>query len=67
MRQSVSSIRPSKHVSFEASFSSMLTCSIRDARQRFYLLHTDDILCLALHPKGELVATGQVGAVSASG
>ncbi|KAB0375028.1 hypothetical protein FD755_013520, partial [Muntiacus reevesi] len=29
--------------------------------QRFYLGHDDDILCLAMHPVRELVATGQVG------
>jgi microtubule-associated protein-like 6 len=29
--------------------------------QRHYLGHTDDILCLALHPTRDLVATGQVG------
>ena len=29
--------------------------------QRFYLGHDDDILCLAVHPVRDLVATGQVG------
>ncbi|XP_055292521.1 echinoderm microtubule-associated protein-like 5 isoform X5 [Moschus berezovskii] len=29
--------------------------------QRFYLGHDDDILCLALHPLRDYVATGQVG------
>lgn len=29
-------------------------------RQKHYLGHTDDILCLALHPTRDLVATGQV-------
>jgi len=29
--------------------------------QRFYLQHTDDILCLGLHPDGTLAATGQIG------
>lgn len=29
--------------------------------QRFYLGHDDDILCLAMHPVRDLVATGQVG------
>lgn len=29
--------------------------------QRHYLLHTDDILCLCLHPSGTIAATGQVG------
>ena len=28
--------------------------------QRFYLGHTDDILCLAIHPSKDIVATGQV-------
>ena len=30
--------------------------------QRFFLGHTDDITCLAVHPHGALVATGQVAA-----
>ncbi|XP_013391678.1 echinoderm microtubule-associated protein-like 6 [Lingula anatina] len=30
-------------------------------RQRFYLDHTDDILCLAIHPIKDIIATGQVG------
>ena len=30
-------------------------------QQRYYSAHTDDILCLALHPKKSLVATGQIG------
>ncbi|KAK7066468.1 Echinoderm microtubule-associated protein-like 5, partial [Halocaridina rubra] len=29
--------------------------------QNHYLHHTDDIMCLAVHPEGELVATGQLG------
>ncbi|KAL3875087.1 hypothetical protein ACJMK2_038022 [Sinanodonta woodiana] len=29
--------------------------------QRFYLEHTDDILCLCIHPQKDFVATGQVG------
>lgn len=29
--------------------------------QRFYLGHDDDILCLAIHPSKDYVATGQVG------
>ncbi|XP_046848411.1 echinoderm microtubule-associated protein-like 6 [Xenia sp. Carnegie-2017] len=29
--------------------------------QRFYLGHTDDILCLGIHPVKDIVATGQVG------
>lgn len=31
--------------------------------QRFYLGHDDDILCLAIHPLKDYVATGQVGCV----
>jgi microtubule-associated protein-like 6 len=30
-------------------------------KQRFYSAHTDDILCLALHPAHDYVATGQIG------
>lgn len=30
-------------------------------KQRFYFDHTDDVLCLAVHPSGSLVATGQIG------
>ena len=33
--------------------------------QRFYLGHDDDILCLAIHPMKDVIATGQVGAVFA--
>ncbi len=29
--------------------------------QRFYLEHTDDILCLCVHPLRDIIATGQVG------
>ena len=29
--------------------------------QRFFQGHTDDIVCLAVHPEGNLVATGQLG------
>ncbi|XP_078612841.1 echinoderm microtubule-associated protein-like 6 [Branchiostoma floridae x Branchiostoma japonicum] len=29
--------------------------------QRFYLQHTDDILCLSKHPADDIFATGQVG------
>ncbi|KAJ8309461.1 hypothetical protein KUTeg_014335 [Tegillarca granosa] len=29
--------------------------------QRFYTEHTDDILCLCIHPLKDIVATGQVG------
>ncbi len=28
--------------------------------QRFYTQHTDDILCLCIHPLKDIVATGQV-------
>lgn len=28
--------------------------------QKFFLGHTDDIMCLAIHPERHLVATGQV-------
>lgn len=28
--------------------------------QKFFLGHTDDIMCLAIHPDKNLVATGQV-------
>lgn len=34
----------------------------RAAPQRFFREHNDDITCLAVHPKGNLVCTGQVGA-----
>jgi len=30
-------------------------------QQQFFTGHTDDIVCLAMHPERELVATGQVG------
>ena len=30
-------------------------------KQRFYSAHTDDILCLSLHPSHDYVATGQIG------
>lgn len=30
-------------------------------KQRFYNAHTDDILCLCIHPVRDVVATGQVG------
>ena len=29
--------------------------------QRFFLDHTDDIICVALHPDGKVVATGEIG------
>ena len=29
-------------------------------KQRFYTGHTDDILCLAIHPAKDFIATGQV-------
>ena len=31
--------------------------------QQHYTGHTDDILCLAMHPSGSIVATGQIGRV----
>ncbi len=30
-------------------------------RQRFYVGHTDDILCLSIHPHKDFIATGEVG------
>ncbi len=30
--------------------------------QRFNLDHTDDVICLAMHPGGDFVATGEMGA-----
>lgn len=33
--------------------------------QKFYLGHTDDILCLCLHPIKDIVATGQVSVMVA--
>ena len=35
-------------------------------KQRFYLEHTDDILCLCIHPLKDLIATGQVGILTFS-
>jgi len=32
-----------------------------DNNQSFYSTHTDDIICLAMHPRGEIIASGQVG------
>jgi len=29
-------------------------------KQRFYNAHTDDVLCLCIHPVRDVVATGQV-------
>ena len=29
--------------------------------QRFFLDHTDDIICVALHPDGTVAATGEIG------
>eukprot|EP00741_Cyanophora_paradoxa_P015979 tig00000042_g15425.t1 len=34
---------------------------MRKRKQRFFTMHDDDIIALAMHPKGQLVATGQVG------
>ena len=31
--------------------------------QKFYLEHTDDILCLCVHPLKEIIATGQVSCI----
>lgn len=33
-----------------------------EKKQRFYTKHTDDILCLDVHPERLIVATGQIGA-----
>jgi microtubule-associated protein-like 6 len=30
-------------------------------RQRFFDVHTDDVLSLAMHPQGKVVATGEIG------
>ena len=30
-------------------------------QQRFFINHTNDISCLAMHPDGDLIATGQTG------
>ncbi|XP_042878001.1 echinoderm microtubule-associated protein-like 5 [Penaeus japonicus] len=38
-----------------------IVCDPQTLRQEHYLHHTDDILCLAVHPGGELVASGQIG------
>jgi hypothetical protein len=37
-----------------------VVCNPVDNTQRHYVQHTDDILCLAMHPNGAAVATGQV-------
>ncbi|GFN97686.1 echinoderm microtubule-associated protein-like 6 [Plakobranchus ocellatus] len=40
------------------------TCIVlnrESGKQRFYTEHTDDILCLCIHPMKDIVATGQVG------
>jgi WD40 repeat protein len=34
---------------------------VAQKKQRFFKGQSDDILCLALHPNKELVATGQIG------
>ena len=34
-----------------------------EKKQRFYTKHTDDILCLDIHPSRLIVATGQIGAI----
>nr|XP_053632744.1 echinoderm microtubule-associated protein-like 5 [Cherax quadricarinatus] len=38
-----------------------VVCDPNTTVQRHYLQHTDDILCLDVHPGGEFVASGQVG------
>ncbi|XP_069172867.1 echinoderm microtubule-associated protein-like 5 isoform X2 [Procambarus clarkii] len=38
-----------------------VVCEPTTGAQRHYLHHTDDILCLAVHPEGTLVASGQIG------
>ena len=35
-------------------------------KQRFYNAHTDDILCLCIHPVRDVVATGQVNNAGSS-
>ena len=32
-----------------------------EQEQHFNLAHTDDILCMAMHPNGNRVATGEIG------
>jgi hypothetical protein len=34
--------------------------------QKFYTEHTDDIVSMAMHPKGEIFATGQVTSTKGS-
>ena len=38
-----------------------ITLSVQKWHQNFNLRHTDDVICLALHPDGKLVATGEMG------
>ena len=33
----------------------------KEHAQQFFTAHTDDVLCMAMHPDGEIVATGQAG------
>ena len=33
----------------------------REHTQQFFTAHTDDVICMAMHPDREIVATGQVG------
>ena len=45
-------------------FPAAALCVVMDPttrKQRFFDLHTDDVLCLAMHPSGDVCATAQVG------
>ena len=33
----------------------------KEHAQQFFTAHTDDVLCMAMHPDGEIIATGQAG------
>ena len=35
--------------------------NIATHQQRFYSRHSDDILCLTMHPSEDILATGQIG------
>jgi microtubule-associated protein-like 6 len=37
--------------------------SFDDHEQRHYTFHTDEILCLAVHPDGDTIATGEAGSL----
>jgi microtubule-associated protein-like 6 len=39
--------------------------NVHEWQQRYHQAHTDDIICMALHPTESLVATGQMGRVPA--